>query len=78
MQLEEQVKEMESNVSVGEKNLKNKVNTLENNLEKVTHMYQQLINQKTKWVVENQVGLIVISIFKSLQLIISKKLLLSL
>ena len=40
----------------GEKKLKKKVNTLENNLEQLTSMYHQLASQKNKWNIDAQVG----------------------
>lgn len=46
---------IEDRMSEGERGLKKKVVTLENNLEQLTNMYHQLASQKSIWKVDNQV-----------------------
>ena len=62
VQLEMQIDEMKSQMSgmenlmsLGEKNLKKKVNSLESNLEQLTVMYHQLLSQRSSLKVDNQV-----------------------
>ena len=58
MQIDEmksQMSGMENLMSMGEKNLKKKVNSLESNLEQLTVMYHQLLSQRSVLKVDNQV-----------------------
>ena len=51
----EKNRNLENVMTEGEKKLKKKVNTLENNLEQLTNMYHQLASQKNKWNLDAQV-----------------------
>lgn len=51
----ERYRTFEERNSEGERALKKKVVTLENNLEQLTNMYHQLASQKSIWKVDNQV-----------------------
>lgn len=53
----ERYRTFEERNSEGERALKKKVVTLENNLEQLTNMYHQLASQKSIWKVDNQVSL---------------------
>jgi hypothetical protein len=58
MQIDEmksQMSGMENLMSLGEKNFKKKVSSLESNLEQLTVMYHQLLSQRSVLKVDNQV-----------------------
>lgn len=52
----ERNRNLENQMVEGERALKKKVATLENNLEQLTNMYHQLASQKSLWKVDNQVS----------------------
>ncbi|CAG9316194.1 unnamed protein product [Blepharisma stoltei] len=54
-ELREVNRNIESNLSIGEKELKKKTDTLERNLEQLTLMYHQLVSEKSKMSVESKI-----------------------